>query len=85
MMIFHKERNQWGCNGYTCVEYSLISPAAAKRAFASTHCPRRALNSAQMERARGPRSSATPLAPYSAMPAIAVAFATSISIFICMR
>mmetsp|Transcript_10620 Transcript_10620/g.48792 ORF Transcript_10620/g.48792 Transcript_10620/m.48792 type:complete len:316 (-) Transcript_10620:283-1230(-) len=31
MMIFHKERNQWGCQGYNCVEYSLISADLAKK------------------------------------------------------
>ena len=31
LMIFHKERNHWGCKGYTCVEYSLISRPYAKR------------------------------------------------------
>jgi hypothetical protein len=29
MMIFHKERNQWGCNGYSCVEFSLLSSTYA--------------------------------------------------------
>ena len=23
--IFHKERNHWGCNGYTCLEYAFVS------------------------------------------------------------
>jgi hypothetical protein len=23
--IFHKERNQWGCQGYRCLEYSLVN------------------------------------------------------------
>eukprot|EP00978_Attheya_sp_CCMP212_P022753 scaffold68342_cov48-Attheya_sp.AAC.1 len=22
MRVFHKERNQWGCMGYACVEYA---------------------------------------------------------------
>mmetsp|Transcript_3273 Transcript_3273/g.20395 ORF Transcript_3273/g.20395 Transcript_3273/m.20395 type:complete len:523 (-) Transcript_3273:860-2428(-) len=30
-MIFHKERNHWGCQGYRCVEYALVSLAAAKK------------------------------------------------------
>eukprot|EP00040_Diaphanoeca_grandis_P020617 m.109666 g.109666 ORF g.109666 m.109666 type:complete len:351 (-) comp27973_c0_seq1:76-1128(-) len=38
MKITHKERNQWGCDGYRCVEYSLISPTFAKEVFAWTHC-----------------------------------------------
>jgi len=25
MRIFHKERNQWGCDGWKCVEYSFVS------------------------------------------------------------
>ena len=36
MMIFHKERNHWGCDGYRCVEYSLMTSDYAKsvlRAF----------------------------------------------------
>ena len=36
MMIFHKERNHWGCGGYRCVEYSLMTSDYAKsvlRAF----------------------------------------------------
>jgi len=36
MMIFHKERNHWGCQGYKCVEYSLMTSDYAKsvlRAF----------------------------------------------------
>lgn len=37
-MIFHKERNQWGCDGYRCVEYSLIHKSAAHAIFKDTHC-----------------------------------------------
>lgn len=33
MMIFHKERNHWGCAGYKCVEYSLISSSYAQKAL----------------------------------------------------
>lgn len=29
--VFHKERNHWGCDGYRCVEFSLMSLAYAKR------------------------------------------------------
>lgn len=25
LFVFHKERNHWGCDGYRCVEFSLIS------------------------------------------------------------
>ena len=31
MMIFHKERNNWGCVGYKCVEYSLITEDYAQK------------------------------------------------------
>ena len=31
MMMFHKERNHWGCQGYSCVEYSFISQEHARR------------------------------------------------------
>ncbi len=31
MMIFHKERNHLGCDGYKCVEYSLMTSHYAKR------------------------------------------------------
>jgi hypothetical protein len=31
MMIFHKERNHWGCLGYKCVEYSLMNSDYAKK------------------------------------------------------
>jgi hypothetical protein len=38
-MIFHKERNQWGCAGYKCVEFALIHESFAKPAFVHSHCP----------------------------------------------
>ena len=38
MMIFHKERNHWGCEGWKCVEFSLVSMSWAKRAFMDSHC-----------------------------------------------
>ena len=38
-MIFHKERNHWGCSGYKCVEYSLISYEMASSVFIRDHCP----------------------------------------------
>ena len=25
MRIYHKERNNWGCDGYRCVEYAFVS------------------------------------------------------------
>jgi len=37
-MVFHKERNQWGCDGYICVEYALLSKAEARRMFYREHC-----------------------------------------------
>eukprot|EP00236_Picocystis_salinarum_P002256 CAMPEP_0183825880 /NCGR_PEP_ID=MMETSP0807_2-20130328/1387_1 /TAXON_ID=88271 /ORGANISM="Picocystis salinarum, Strain CCMP1897" /LENGTH=642 /DNA_ID=CAMNT_0026070939 /DNA_START=421 /DNA_END=2350 /DNA_ORIENTATION=- len=37
-MIFHKERNHWGCQGYRCVEYALVSLAAAKKDCPSYLC-----------------------------------------------
>lgn len=33
LMVSHKERNHWGCDGYRCVEFSFISKAAAWSAF----------------------------------------------------
>eukprot|EP00890_Picochlorum_soloecismus_P003792 jgi/Picsp_1/4413/NSC_06635-R1_protein len=36
--IFHKERNHWGCNGYGCVEYALISMTKAREIFRKGHC-----------------------------------------------
>lgn len=30
-LLFHKERNQWGCLGYQCVEFSLMSRVYAQR------------------------------------------------------
>jgi hypothetical protein len=32
-MLFHKERNHWGCMGYLCLEYSLIHKSEAKSLF----------------------------------------------------
>ena len=37
-VIFHKERNHWGCNGYSCVEFSLIHMQQAEEIFRHTHC-----------------------------------------------
>ena len=30
-IIFHKESNHWGCDGYRCVEFSLMSPSYARQ------------------------------------------------------
>ena len=38
-IIFHKERNQWGCQGYSCVEYALLAVSTAQKDFQSSHCP----------------------------------------------
>lgn len=38
LMIFHKERNHWGCAGWRCVEFALISREAAWRSFKKSHC-----------------------------------------------
>jgi hypothetical protein len=37
-MVFHKERNHWGCSGYQCLEFSLIHKSEAERMFGFTHC-----------------------------------------------
>lgn len=37
-MIFHKERNHWGCQGYLCVEYSMIQHKEAEQIFRHTYC-----------------------------------------------
>lgn len=38
-MIFHKERNGWGCAGFRCLEYALIHKDTALTAFVDSHCP----------------------------------------------
>ena len=35
LLVFHKERNHWGCDGYRCLEFSLMTRAYAKAALAS--------------------------------------------------
>ena len=37
--LFHKERNHWGCLGWTCVEFSFISQEAKRDIFAHDMCP----------------------------------------------
>lgn len=37
LKVFSKERNQWGCKGAYCVEFSFISPTFAFTAFNATH------------------------------------------------
>ena len=39
LMIFHKERNHWGCSGWRCVEFSLISRTFALEALSSYLTP----------------------------------------------
>lgn len=36
--VFHKESNHWGCDGYLCVEFSLISKAKAREVFEQERC-----------------------------------------------
>lgn len=36
--VFHKERNHWGCNGWTCVEFSLIHRQTAWDIYKFSHC-----------------------------------------------
>ena len=38
MRIFHKERNGWGCSGYKCVEYAIISKEFLREANAAIVC-----------------------------------------------
>ena len=38
MRIFHKERNQWGCKGYNCVEYAFVSKPFLREANAGVIC-----------------------------------------------
>ena len=37
-MLYHKERNHWGCAGYVCVEYALIHVGEARAVFDSAYC-----------------------------------------------
>uniref|UniRef100_A0A7S4C7L1 Methyltransferase domain-containing protein n=1 Tax=Chrysotila carterae TaxID=13221 RepID=A0A7S4C7L1_CHRCT len=37
LMIFYKEPNVWGCDGWRCMEFSFISASHAFRAFEATH------------------------------------------------
>ena len=38
LRITHKERNQWGCDGYRCVEYALVSEAFLREANGAAMC-----------------------------------------------
>lgn len=37
--MFHKDRNGWGCLGYRCLEFSLISAGWAKKMHRLAYCP----------------------------------------------
>ena len=39
MRIFHKERNHWGCMGYKCAEYALVSESFLREANRAAICP----------------------------------------------
>ena len=40
MRIVHKERNQWGCDGWKCLEYVFVSEKFLRRANAAVlGCP----------------------------------------------
>ena len=39
-MIFHKERNHWGCQGYSCLEYAFIENTTAWDIFQNAFCGR---------------------------------------------
>eukprot|EP00978_Attheya_sp_CCMP212_P019901 scaffold56510_cov57-Attheya_sp.AAC.1 len=38
MRVFHKERNQWGCMGYHCVEYAFVSESFLRKANEELIC-----------------------------------------------
>jgi hypothetical protein len=38
MRVFHKERNHWGCDGYECLEYALISEDFLREANGASAC-----------------------------------------------
>ena len=42
MRIMHKERNQWGCNGYKCLEYAFVSESLSTLYNVNIHllCPK---------------------------------------------
>jgi hypothetical protein len=39
MLLFHKERNHWGCSGYKCLEYAFVHQSWAVESFRRSHCP----------------------------------------------
>jgi hypothetical protein len=38
LRIFHKERNHWGCGGFNCLEYALVSESFLREANMATVC-----------------------------------------------
>jgi hypothetical protein len=44
MRVFHKERNHWGCAGYKCLEYALISEDFLREANGASACNTGAAN-----------------------------------------
>ena len=38
LRITNKERNQWGCDGYRCVEYALVSESFLREANGAVMC-----------------------------------------------
>ena len=38
LRIVHKERNQWGCDGFRCVEYALVSESFLRQANEAIMC-----------------------------------------------
>jgi hypothetical protein len=38
--IFHKERNQWGCNGFRCLEYAFVNEKFLREANGEYVCHR---------------------------------------------
>lgn len=37
LQVFSVEPNRWGCDGYGCLEFSLVGPQQAMRSFLNTH------------------------------------------------
>ena len=38
LRVFHKERNHWGCGGYRCLEYALVSESFIREANRAIIC-----------------------------------------------
>jgi len=50
LALFSKEPNHWGCNGYACVEISLVGPEHAWAAYQLTHPSCRGASGAALRR-----------------------------------